>query len=891
MVQNALYLQRLAARQPGGASYIPPDQPYLPNVSWQSKTPSSPVASLADLNAVASSPQETQAQVLGENAPLRVGYGEHPLGAQVATVLTWNSNLVMLLVWEEGPIEQIVSVKVNGETPPAGIVFTHYLGAAGQAADPTMVSAFAAQGITYVDTLPGIAYTVALIPPNVTSGWPNFVAVIQGHLLYDPRLDSTAGGTGAHRANDNTTWTYSNCPALALGDFEASTLYGQGRTVNAASRSAAADFNDELVGTEKRRVIGLVIDTVNTCDMWQEALRTYAGCFVSQEGAECVLVPDKPGSVEFSFTAANVQKITQMKKRGVRQVPTVMEVRYTDTSVWPWAEKTATAYAPGVESGATPRRVSRVSLPGVTRYSQAMREAIERLNKLMLSDLYLEFDAFDECLLLRMGAIVDITHPRGLTAKQLRVMDIKATRPGRWSIAALEYDPAGYSNVVTAAPTYADTALPDPAAPPAVTGLAMAEEVFQLGNGTYSSRFRVTFDAVTYPYIEYYRAELRAGDTLIHTSRLDAAEWATPAIQEGVIYTAKVAVVSSVAGIVGAWATQSATAQGKQLLPGDVPSVSAFEAGGTVYGSIEPAVDIDIWRYEWKYGPVGGTYDAATLLDLVDGLRYQTAIIPPGTWTVHVKAVDSIRQRSAAAASCSVTVTLDANAFLISTYDQTNPTVANMAEYHLAPTNPARYWVTDDGVPWDIKFAAAMGTYTEPLATYHDPVTATWTGEAEDFGLLLSGSWTGNADTTVLNGAPTSHIELSDTTAVWNTSPTTAAKGTARFARLLHQSAGADTLCVIAGTQQVSLSAIPRSELCPVATPATSSATGPVTITLAHAYVKATNVAVTLLGTTAASYKVNNIIVGATTSFEVYVFDVAGNKIVCPFLWQFDGVY
>jgi hypothetical protein len=357
-----------------------------------------------------------------------------------------------------------------------------------------------------------------------------------------------------------------------------------------------------------------------------------------------------------------------------------------------------------------------------------------------------------------------------------------------------------------------------------------------------------------------------------------------------VIYTAKVASVSSI-GSTGTWATQAALAQGKMLIPGDVASISGFEAGGTCYFAWPAAIDIDIWRYELKYGPVGGTYAAATLLDLVDGLRYQTDIIPPGTWTVYVKAVDSVRQRSINAATCSITVTLDTNAFLIATYDQTNPTVANMAEYRLAPTDPARYWITDDGVPWDTRFPAAMDSYTNPLATYHDPVAATWRGEAEDFGLILSGTWTGNADTTILTGNPSSHIELSDDAMAWNTSPTTSAKDTARFARLFHQSNGTDTLGVKMGTQQVKLAAIPRSEVCPVASPATSSASGPVTITLTHAYVKATNIGITLLGTTAASYKVDNIIVGAITSFDVYVFDVAGNKIACQFLWKFDGVY
>ncbi len=862
-------------------SYTPPanPQPYLPGVSWVTKAASSPVASLSDINSVASTASATQAQVSGDNAPLRVLYGRPRIGAQVPTVLTYQGNLIMLLVWGEGEIEQIESVTVGDAVLPAGITLTHYNGTAGQTADPTLVAAFAAQGITYADNLPGIAYTVAEVPPNITSGFPVFQAIIKGLKILDYRTGLTA---------------WSDNPALATADFETSTVYGRRRTVNVASVIASANHCDELCGTEKRRIIDLAIDNVSPSEQWMEALRTYAGCFLSQEGGETLLIPDKPGAVEMSFgysVAPKIKKITKLQKKGIRQIPTVMEVRYTDTSVLPWAEKSAWSYAAGVLAGTTPRRPAQVSLLGITRYSQACREADERRKKLELSDLYVEFAAFDEALKVQVGMIIDLTEPNyGLTAKQARVMDAQISEPGRWAIAALEYDPAAYSNAQVAAPTYVDTLLPDPASPPAVTLNPLAEEVFQMENGTWSSRFRITWSAATYPYLAYYRVELWAGATLIHAGRADDAVWPTPAIQEGVIYTAKVASVSSI-GSTGIWATQAALAQGKMLIPGDVASISGFEAGGTSYFAWPKAIDIDVWRYELKYGPVGGTYAAATLLDLVDGLRYQTEIIPPGTWTVHVKAVDSVRQLSTNAATCSITVTLDANSFLISIYDQTNPTVVNMAEYRLAPTDPSRYWVTDDGVPWDTKFSAAMDSYTSPLATYHNSVAGAWRGEAEDFGLLLSGTWTGNADTTILTGNPSSHIELSDDTVVWNTSPTTSAKDKARFARLFHQSNGTDTLGVKMGTQQVKLAAIPRSEVCPVASPATSSASGPVTLTMAHAYVKATNIGITLLGTTAASYKVDNIIVGATTSFDVYVFDVVGNKIACQFLWKFDGVY
>lgn len=826
---------------------------FLPVVTWT--PPISPVASQASLNSVASTPQDTQAQMVAENAPLRVIYGRVRIGAQVADVLAYQNDLIMLLVWGEGEINSIESVTVGDAAPPAGITLTHYTGTAGQVADATLIAAYASPGVTYADALPGIAYSVARIPVGITNGVPMFAAILQGRQLYDERQDSTNGGSGAQRLATPSTWVYSDNPALALADFKRSTLYGEGRAVDSASVIATADFCDELCGTEKRRLIGLVLDTTQPCAQWSEALRTYAGCFISQEGASLRLIPDKPGSVVHHFTASNIQADSlKLKKRGVQNVPTVIDIRYTDTSVTPWAQKSALAKVAGVDAGTTPRRESQVSLPGVTRYSQAYREAVERLNKLQLSDLPAGFDTFDEALAVQVGDLGDITHPIGLTAKQVRIMGAKIADAGRWQITALEYDPACYSDAVASSPTYTDTELPDPSAPPAVTALAMSEEVFQLANGTYSSRWRITWAAASYPYLAHYRAELWEGTTLIHTSTAREAVWATPAIQEGVNYTAKVVAVSAI-GSTGTWATQSALAQGKQLVPGDVPSVSVFEAGGRVYISWPAAVDLDIWRYDVRYGAVGGTYATATSIDHVDALRLQSDQIPVGTWTLYVKAEDSIGQYSVNAATCSVTVTSDTSAFLVDTLHQTNPGLTNMASYTLAPTDPNIYYITEDGVAWNTKFSAAVDSYTNPLSTYHNSVTSTWLGESEDFGQLLGGSWTGTATVADVSGSHISYLGSSVEGSAWSYLSGLSQKLNARFARMKHEALTTSTLGVTIPTQSIRIDAVPREEV----GSGTSSATNATTVFLANDYVSTKKIGITVLGTSAASHVEDNI--------------------------------
>ena len=88
----------------------------------------------------------------------------------------------------------------------------------------------------------------------------NIRALTDGHLVYDPRLDSTqvidpttspdTFGSGAHRLTDDTTWEWSENPALLLGDFMRWDIVGVGEEddrIDYVLCAAAADICDQQV--------------------------------------------------------------------------------------------------------------------------------------------------------------------------------------------------------------------------------------------------------------------------------------------------------------------------------------------------------------------------------------------------------------------------------------------------------------------------------------------------------------------------------------------------------------------------------------------------------------------------------------------------------------------
>jgi len=838
---------------------------YLPRQDWT-------LAARGTLNDAAQPAADRQLALAADGARLPILYGRDRRGGLIANVVPLSGDMLVQCIWGHGPIDAIEAVYLNDEQVDNWRVNqTHYLGTPGQGVDPWLQAAFAAKGISYGDTLPGVAYSVFRVSSSKFD--VGFTALLRGRPLYDPRSGLTA---------------WSANPALVLADFLASPDYGCNRTVAWASVAAAANACDAIVGAEPRRALGLALDTPQACDAWVDVLRTYAGCFVVQRDDGWHLIPDRPTApvATFNHNDGAIASITPLKKRRRADAPTVMRVTWTDTSGIPWRDRTASAYAPGVLSGAVEWRESSVSLPGIQSASQAYREAVERLNKLSLSDLSFSLGVYDTAGTLEPGDVVSVSHPVGLSDKRMRIVQMDTIATGRYTLALAEYDPAAYSDAVVSTPSSPDTSLPSPANPLAPVGVTLAEEVFQLQDGTYSSRLRVTWIEPDYPWGVGYRIDVRVGGVVVQTGTVGrgVTAWPSPAVQERVHHQIDVRLLSSI-GSESPAASATITPQGKYLLPGNVPALTGFEVGGEVRLRWDPAVDIDIWRYELRWGAVGAAWADAALLDRVDALRLVASDIPAGTWDFLVCALDSVGQYSPVPARRTITITSDAGSFLVDSHSFVSPVVTGMVEVPLPPGDARRRWVTDDATAMAARFPDPLSDYGNPLASYA-PGPSEWLSEIHDFGLQLTGNWTAELPVTTLSGTTSAALELSDDAVTWTAHTGLSAKGTARFARLRASNTGGAMVVILPGAI-VRIDAVPRVE----EGTATTSASTYTRITLAGSYAVSKGLPkVSILGNTPAVATVDNIITGPVTTFDIYTFDMSGNQISRPVGWEWKGV-
>lgn len=119
-----------------------------------------------------------------------------------------------------------------------------FLGGSLQDYDPTMVIGAFTPTWTIAHDGKGVAYIHIRMERDDTafpSGAPSDVtALVEGALLYDPRLDSTNGGSGSHRRSDPSTWAFSRNPALAARWY----LTGGSVTNDSGTRLIRYGFKD-----------------------------------------------------------------------------------------------------------------------------------------------------------------------------------------------------------------------------------------------------------------------------------------------------------------------------------------------------------------------------------------------------------------------------------------------------------------------------------------------------------------------------------------------------------------------------------------------------------------------------------------------------------------------
>lgn len=139
-------------------------------------------------------------------------------------------------IWVNGARKSLQSLPTVGtedarytvEGFDQNMVVKFFSGKASQVADSELVAAaLDTQGQTVAPlTSAAKGFGVCYVSLKLTfdqdlyqGGMPTFLFEVKGAKLYDPRKDTTAGGSGPHRWNDPTTWEYSANPAVCALNY------------------------------------------------------------------------------------------------------------------------------------------------------------------------------------------------------------------------------------------------------------------------------------------------------------------------------------------------------------------------------------------------------------------------------------------------------------------------------------------------------------------------------------------------------------------------------------------------------------------------------------------------------------------------------------------------
>ncbi len=231
----------------------------------------------------------------------------------------------LLSVWVDDDNKALISEVIQGnedarysvEDYSDYIDIRYYNGGAGQPADASLV-AISDGDFTENDVGAGLAYVVVRLEYKSASldSVPSFLWETEGYCMYDPRLDSSIGGSGAHRWDEPATWEPSNNNAVQVYNVLRG-LQANGKTIIGGvcrpydlitdTFAAAANICDEQVtvsadirssypemysGTTENRYRNSMIvkgKGTDTRDNIAPAINAMAGSIIERNGAIGVL--------------------------------------------------------------------------------------------------------------------------------------------------------------------------------------------------------------------------------------------------------------------------------------------------------------------------------------------------------------------------------------------------------------------------------------------------------------------------------------------------------------------------------------------------------------------------------------------------------------------------
>ena len=518
--------------------------------------------------------------------------------------------------------------------------------------------------------LSGLAYVALRFKWNqdAFNGLPEVRVTVRGKKVYDPRLDSTKGGSGSHRQDDSTTWAYSANSSLILLDYLRNSRYGKGLPndafeTNYDSFKTSANTCDTQVTPYSGAVSDInlfetnaVIDSEKkVLENVRELLVPMRAIFNYTQGKYKVII-EGTGSSQLLLTKDNV--VSEVKLQGENKSEKYNRVIGTFTNPEKDYQSDTVSYPPFDDSALDPADQHATMLSDdnntllersfdmlqVTSPYQA-EEICENILKRSRNNLKAEVTVTSEALNLSIGDIVTATYDTaGFSAKPFRVMSLAINSDSTVTLGLEEHQDNFYTwESKSEAPTIADTVLPNPFSVSAPASVTLDDQLIEYSDGVVITALDVTIGASTDSFVDYYQVEYKLSTEATYqvSGQVKGLNHRILNVVDGLIYNVRVKAFNTL-GVQSSYTSATRTIIGGIAPPADVEDFACNIIGSDAHLSWTQIADLDLAYYQIRYSTLTSGASWGNSVSLVEKVaRPATSItVPARVGSYLIKAVD-----------------------------------------------------------------------------------------------------------------------------------------------------------------------------------------------------------------------------------------------------------
>jgi hypothetical protein len=517
--------------------------------------------------------------------------------------------------------------------------------------------------------LSGLAYVALRFKWNqdAFNGLPEVRITLRGKKIYDPRLDTTKGGSGSHRQDTASTWAYSANSSLILLDYLRNTRYGKGlpndsfETNYDSFKTSANTCDTQVTPYSGASTINLfetnaVLDSEKkVLENVRELLVPMRAIFNYTQGKYKIII-EGSGASQLLLTKDNV--VSEVKLQGESKSEKYNRVVGTYTNPEKDYQSDTVSYPPFDDAhlDSADRHATMLTEDNETLLERSFdmlqvtspyqaEEICENILKRSRNNLKAEVTATAEALNLSIGDIVTATYDTaGFSAKPFRVMSLSINADSTVNLGLEEHQDEfyDYENKLEA-PAIADTVLPNPFSVTAPVSVTLDDQLIEYSDGVVITALDVTIGASLDNFVDYYQVEYKLStdtDYIIHAQGKGLTQRILN-VKDGFVYNVRVKAFNTL-GVGSTYTSASRTIIGGIAPPSDVTDFSCNIIGGDAHLSWQQITDLDLAYYQIRYSTQTSGASWGNSVSLVEKVaRPATSVtVPARVGSYLIKAVD-----------------------------------------------------------------------------------------------------------------------------------------------------------------------------------------------------------------------------------------------------------